>query len=887
VATKNLAALTHKRPNGESEFLIISDIFVLAGFLCSLLPVTMTQEEEDRKVKERAKHGSSRSSTSADDKESKLRVRPRRSGASKPGAVPETSSSRGSEKAPRDDESRSHRAKSSRSGSSGPGAVPETSSSRGSEKARRDDESRSGRSDRRKPAVEASSSSVSSGTASPNSRKERMVSRQREDQEAKSRAKRSMTDGSVVSIGTRFGGGSRHNHSRHEERDTVAKNAARLPRSTATSIEPGAESVSMESPRTTSSKSRSKAGYPPSFADDDRAAGLKAPPFAAAVPNSPSGEKGETPSRNMLQKDLSAVELQATLVEEEGEDRKLKRLVEMERRLKQQMQDLHQHQTQPQTQDLNAAIVGNADSPSPAEEGNRSKKRGIIVGVIVLVLAIGGGIAGFFFSQKDSNDETPLASNPTDAPTVPGNPTVPPIMSMLTDMPTADLSYDPPSRAECRVMEQGGTLDVGQNVIIKDFVVQLDVMISVQTSESLWLDELKQRLQEKVVPDLVGCFDVQRNLGERDESSLPQVDRKLNEGSRYVVKFGLVEAVLGRSCTEPSSLCKRVDVSLTLFLKGDENNLFFYGLISNSFGATSDDSLVQILDLRTPISSIGVEGVSTGALTEAPTPLPTSELTKNPTPAPTKTPTLAPTKNPTKSPTHAPEPTTEAPTRAPTTERPTSAPEPGATPQPTSTPTCVNMDSFFARNRYDEEDGASDESYQVDCDSDTALVVLTRDENSCQVTCRASRSYNSVFDQLCDDNGDVTVLLQGDYRGQTLYIGQLDDGVSFNCPQALMLATPEPTKDPTPDPSPSPTPDPTPPPTTVQPTAEPTTFCEDYSNWVDSYGDTCKSFYSTDAECQGNITSMEQVVNNVCIISNQVPVMSCLFRSAQSGRMGK
>jgi hypothetical protein len=69
-----------------------------------LLLVTMTQEEEDRKAKERARHGSSRSMKSADDKEAKLRARPSHRGTSKPGAVPETSSARGSEKARRDDQ---------------------------------------------------------------------------------------------------------------------------------------------------------------------------------------------------------------------------------------------------------------------------------------------------------------------------------------------------------------------------------------------------------------------------------------------------------------------------------------------------------------------------------------------------------------------------------------------------------------------------------------------------------------------------------------------------------------------------------------------------------------------------------------------------------------
>jgi hypothetical protein len=86
----------------------------------------------------------------------------------------------------------------------------------------------------------------------------------------------------------------------------------------------------------------------------------------------------------------------------------LKRLEERERRLKQQMQDFHQQQTQPQTQGLNIGTVIDADSPSSAEEANRSKKRRIIVGVIVSVFAIGGGVAGFFSGQQVSNNE-PLA----------------------------------------------------------------------------------------------------------------------------------------------------------------------------------------------------------------------------------------------------------------------------------------------------------------------------------------------------------------------------------------------------------------------------------------------------------------------------------------------
>jgi hypothetical protein len=240
-------------------------------------------------------------------------------------------------------------------------------------------------------------------------RQERMASRQREDLEAK------LTDGTV-----------------------------------ATSVQAGAESIAMETP---TSRNRSKAGYLPSFAGDDGAADIEAPPSNPQIVRPGAGiiSPADPPlSRDMPKKDLSAVELQATLVDEEGEDQKLKGFVEeMDRRLQQQMQDLRQQQTQPQSKDLIVAIAGDADSASSAEEANRSKKRGIIVGVIVLVLVIGGGLAGFFSSQNDSNSETPLASNPTDALIVPGNPTPIPTSGPTSD-PTSGPTSGPTSCNLCR-----------------------------------------------------------------------------------------------------------------------------------------------------------------------------------------------------------------------------------------------------------------------------------------------------------------------------------------------------------------------------------------------------------------------------------------------------
>jgi hypothetical protein len=170
--------------------------------------------------------------------------------------------------------------------------------------------------------------------AKDGARDERMASRQKKELEAR------LTGGTVAS-------------SHSSPRDAIAKNAARRPMSSATSVQPGTESVSIKSPTTPTSRSTSKDGYVPSFAGDDGAAGLEA--SASNLPSVRPGAESVSladPSLcgDMLKKYPSAVELQATLVDDEGEDQKLKRFVEkMEGRLKQQMQDLHQQQTQPQT----------------------------------------------------------------------------------------------------------------------------------------------------------------------------------------------------------------------------------------------------------------------------------------------------------------------------------------------------------------------------------------------------------------------------------------------------------------------------------------------------------------------------------------------------------
>lgn len=308
-----------------------------------------------------------------------------------------------------------------------------------------------------------------------------MVARQREEQEAKLRTKGSMIGSTSSSRSPRPSQHGSRNSARSDDRDSAAKNAARVPRSDASVARPGAESVTMDSPRTPSSRNRpsSKAGYVPSHPDDDgERECLKPPPVAKGLPLTPtgSGDYGRNQAlaasrrgQTMLPENKDPdEELEAILVEEEGEDEKLKRLEEMENRLKQQMQDLHQSQIESRAQDPNniMAEVGNIDlgvaSADDADDAP-SKKRGMVIVLVVLIVAIAGGLAGYFLSQGGSNDDNASrgAIMPPEAPTVgggpssPSEPTVPTDATNPTAPPVVELVYDPPSRAECRVMEVG------------------------------------------------------------------------------------------------------------------------------------------------------------------------------------------------------------------------------------------------------------------------------------------------------------------------------------------------------------------------------------------------------------------------------------------------
>ena len=83
------------------------------------------------------------------------------------------------------------------------------------------------------------------------------------------------------------------------------------------------------------------------------------------------------------------------------------------------------------------------------------------------------------------------------------------------------------------------------------------------------------------------------------------------------------------------------------------------------------------------------------------------------------------------------------------------------------------MSDFFDDGSFEEEEGGDDdETYTVDCGGNTDVVVMIGE--SCDWTCVGSLSEDG-YEDICDEEDDFEIMIDGDYDGVTLYIGYLDE----------------------------------------------------------------------------------------------------------------
>ena len=440
------------------------------------------------------------------DREAKDRARRSRSDApSGPGALPSEAASRSGSDQDREAKERARRSRSD--APSGPGALPSEAASRSGSAQDREakDRARRSRSDAKSVPGASSSTSGRSGGS---------------DREAKDRARRSKRDG-PASPGAQASTESVDRGTRKQQRHS-------------NSGKPGASSSTASEDRTTRKQQR----------------------------HSSSKSKDSEPQSKTAPLDPSdGYQVEAIAVNEDEDDERV-------RKLEQQMQAMMASQAAavPTAQVATAANAASDDDGVDDEDDQpcyQKYKWGI---VLVVVLAIGGGVAGYFLSQ--GGDNAPAAPLVSGTPVPAENPTQAPNDKTTTSpssSPTTFLIFPPPSDAECFAITNNVPLNDQDFYNTTAVSMSLDVSLTADQDTNVWLPPLEQGLQSSFVPALVGCPMQGRRLQEEENPS------------RYAIANAdtMVSYLPNESCASGAAQpCKRVQVVLDFFVKDEFSDVF-------------------------------------------------------------------------------------------------------------------------------------------------------------------------------------------------------------------------------------------------------------------------------------------------------------------------
>eukprot|EP00526_Cylindrotheca_closterium_P001323 CAMPEP_0113641612 /NCGR_PEP_ID=MMETSP0017_2-20120614/21847_1 /TAXON_ID=2856 /ORGANISM="Cylindrotheca closterium" /LENGTH=555 /DNA_ID=CAMNT_0000552967 /DNA_START=253 /DNA_END=1916 /DNA_ORIENTATION=+ /assembly_acc=CAM_ASM_000147 len=510
-------------------------------------------------------------------------------------------------------------------------------------------------------------------------RDRRRRDRDRDERDAKGRARRNKEEASKPgasfekssprsrsskSMGNRSSSGSRRS-----QRDEEERNAKQRAKRTSSSSRPGIESVStgdLKEARIRRKQSRGDSKRSPR-SDGKRSS-------SRSLRHQESGASARDPNALIAENEVSvpsgAMELTASIVNEDEIDVKTKRLEEMEERLNQRIEE------------MNNATNDEADNDGEeGEDGKSSKRRWICCAIIVLLLLGGGGAGAYFGLQSSKNEEIPVPPEVVQTTTSPTPSALATSAPVATNMPTAlatvGLIYEPPNLDDCNAIARGDPIPGQDEMPVQSHQVVLDVLPSLSTNSSALSDMVENKIRTVIVPELTGCDTVTRYLVEAPRYA----GRKLNDPSKYVIANVAVDAfgVEDQSCQELTSddSCVLISVTLLVTVKSIEVKKFtVIGQITNAFTV---ESLENKLGLADTVSDMAVVMVSND-ISASPSETPSEVPSKGPTVAPT---TLSPMSEPTTGvPTSLPSAgPSRVPTKAPTPP-PTFAPVVGETPPP-------------------------------------------------------------------------------------------------------------------------------------------------------------------------------------------------------------
>eukprot|EP00980_Cylindrotheca_fusiformis_P002570 scaffold609_cov130-Cylindrotheca_fusiformis.AAC.6 len=297
-----------------------------------------------------------------------------------------------------------------------------------------------------------------------------------------------------------------------------------------------------------------------------------------------SGNVSDTNSASSTTRE--ALELEATIVNEQADIDRLRKLVEEEQR---------ERQTQKDHIVLAESVPG---------DDQKTWYRNPKLLLLLLVLVIGISVGAYFGASSNTEDSA---------------------RAIQTASPTETPVYDPPTPEECIAIRNGEWEDQGSN-LIRIFHLSLDVTFAPQAVElnipEVTPPQLQESIQGFIIPELTGCKKVINNPGVRRR--MTSTTRQL-EAEPFVVANGAVKVQLGEStkCLESTeNLCLKFVSRIQLFLKGPERNVDMINTLATTFGV---DDLVQELGLPTihyhQINIVSVEAIE---VTPAPSQMPSS-----------------------------------------------------------------------------------------------------------------------------------------------------------------------------------------------------------------------------------------------------------------------
>ena len=477
---------------------------------------------------------------------------------------------------------------------------------------------------------------------------------------------------------------------------------------------------------------------------------------------------------------LTTIGLEAQVVNEDEDLELVKHEMEMDnKRRKREMEEENERLRQ-QIQEDNERYRQQMtlEEPRSKEEGRPFCTKKSVMIILIVVAAFAIGIGGYF----GSGGSTPASDvDPTLAPS------------------SVKSLYPSPSKSDCEAVAIGEEVEGQDEMDDQTLKVEFELITEENADVEAYLSNLEDDIQEKLMPLLVGCDKQERRL---IDAGHMRGSRKLDSLPQNIIANGIVVELRAEPCNNGSNsqaACYTVTVIVKFFLQGDVEEIerLLEEHLEETFGNLE---LLQTIE-QGEVFKLTFESV-------------TSETgNPNPTLPPTQSPvTASPTENgATRNPTNSP--TTKEPTTSPTlnpTRQPTNVP----TPAPTLSPTCPDVITYFDKEKFNEEDGDTDASYDIDCGNDLDLLVLVKGESSCDFSCGLLPV--SEYEDFCDnsDLGIFTVTLSGDNQDAEVLVGFLSEDAELECGEILTLITSAPTE--------SPTKAPTPLPTTPAPTESPT-----------------------------------------------------------------